>query len=329
MERLPKPLSSAHVRQDEVEQGRDLLKPKTHPTRDEPATRPALIAEAQALAMVSGLSWPGVHYFCTTRVGGGSANAWSSLNLGLHTGDDPDQVAVNRQTLCAQLPAEPVWLRQVHGSDVFDADRGVVIDARGDKHDGIAPSSAQPGLGGARAARLAEGCLPTAVSPQADAAITLQPDRVLAIMTADCLPVVMASEDGTALGVAHAGWRGLAQGVLENTLDALRKRRPGIKAWRAWVGPGITQAHFEVGDEVYQAFVAQDAASALYFVSKESGRKWLADLPSLARHKLARAGVGQIELSGECTYARSDLYYSYRRDGATGRLATVAWLAPR
>lgn len=324
MERLTTRQSAGAVCQDEVGRDGHPLEPKTaHHGDDGLVATPQAIDEMSGLATVSGLAWPGVNYFCTTRRGGGSGYAWASLNLGLHTGDDSDQVAFNRQTLCARLPGEPVWLRQVHGSDVFDADAGVVLVGRGDERNTCAPL-AQPGPGEASDARLAGSELPVA-----DAAITLQPEKVLAIMTADCLPVVMASADGTALGVAHAGWRGLALGVLENTLHSLRRRRPDVKAWRAWVGPGIGQAHFEVGDEVYQAFVEHDAASALYFVSKEGEGKWLADLPSLARHKLARAGVNHIELSGECTYARPDLYFSYRRDGVTGRLATVAWLTQR
>lgn len=265
--------------------------------------------QTQQFATVSGLSWPGVHYFCTTRAGGASTGAWSSLNLGLHAGDDAAQVVLNRQALRSRLPGDPAWLHQVHGADVLDADSGAVIGAgAGDAAVGSAPNrDGGPAV--------------------ADAAITTQPEKVLAIMTADCLPVVIASGDGSALGVAHAGWRGLAQGVLENTLAALRRRRPDAAAWRAWVGPGISQAHFEVGLDVYQAFVAQDAVTAMYFAGKEPGRKWLADLPSLARHRLVRAGIDHVELSGACTYASPDRYYSYRRDGVTGRLATVAWLA--
>lgn len=266
--------------------------------------------QTQQFATVSGLPWPGVHYFCTTRVGGTSAGAWSSLNLGLRAGDDAARVALNRQALRARLPGEPAWLRQVHGADVFDADSGVVIRAGADETAICLPSGREGDVAAA------------------DASITTQPQTVLAIMTADCLPVVIASADGLALGVAHAGWRGLAQGVLENTLAALRRRLPGAAAWRAWVGPGISQAHFEVGLDVYQAFVAHDATAAMYFADKEPGRKWLADLPSLARHRLVRAGIDHVELSGACTYACPEQYYSYRRDGVTGRLATVAWLAP-
>src|SRR5690606_29644447 len=150
-------------------------------------------------ATVSGHPWTGVNYFCTTRHGGVSAGAWASLNLGLHAGDEHDAVIRNRQRLRAMLPEDPVWLTQVHGTEVFDAD--AVLQGQ------------------------------AAEAPVADAAVTLQTNRVLAIMTADCLPVVLASTDGRALGVAHAGWRGLAGGVLENTLDALRQRLPGNMAW--------------------------------------------------------------------------------------------------
>ncbi len=249
------------------------------------------------LETVSGQPWPGVDYFCTTRQGGASTGEWASFNLGLHTGDDASHVAANRQVLRAALPGDPLWLQQVHGAQVCDADT--------------------------------VGCDTTAQPPIADAAITTQTGRVLAIMTADCLPVVIASGDGSALGVAHAGWRGLAAGVLENTLHALRRRVPESAQWRAWIGPAIGQAWFEVGEEVREAFVGQDASTAFFFVVRPGtgGRKWLADLPGLARWRLRQAGVGDIELSGQCTHDRPERYYSYRRDGVTGRMATLAWLS--
>lgn len=255
--------------------------------------------DTQRLVTVSGQAWPGVDYFCTTRQGGVSGGTWSALNLGLHTGDDAGHVAANRQRLSLAVPGDPLWLRQVHGADVYDADRA----AR--------PANAEP--------------------PVADASITVTPGRVLAIMTADCLPVVIASTDGRALGVAHAGWRGLAAGVLENTLDALRQRAGQACAWRAWIGPAISQSRFEVGEDVRDAFVSRDAQTALFFFEKPGGsqRKWMADLPALARWRLHRAGVDDVELSGQCTFDRTDLFYSYRRDGETGRLATLAWLLDR
>lgn len=249
------------------------------------------------LPTVSGLPWHGASYFCTTRQGGVSGEPWSSLNIGLHTGDDNAHVQANRRILRAGLPSEPLWLNQVHGAHVCDADQ----------FSGQAPDG-------------------TAVPPDADAAITTQSNRVLAIMTADCLPVVLASTDGKALGVAHAGWRGLAAGVLEHTVSALRNRMPDSTQWRAWVGPAIGQRHFEVGADVFAAFVHNDDESAVYFAEKVPGTKWLADLPSLARHRLRKAGVGNIELSGYCTYSEPDMFYSYRRNAHTGRLVTLAWL---
>ena len=247
------------------------------------------------LTTVSGLPWPGVDYFCTTRLGGASKGPWAGFNLGAHASDEPAHVAANRQLLRAALPCEPVWLQQVHAAGVFDADS------------------------------LAPGHVP-AQPPVADAAITTLPGRVLAIMTADCLPVVIACEQGAALGVAHAGWRGLAAGVLERTVQALRERASDTSGWRAWIGPAISQAHFEVGVDVYEAFLDQDAGAAEFFVRRPGTAKWHADLPGLARHRLYRAGVLEVELSGLCSFDRPDSFYSYRREAVTGRMATIAWL---
>ncbi|HUH39874.1 MAG TPA: peptidoglycan editing factor PgeF [Castellaniella sp.] len=247
---------------------------------------------AAPLAPVSGQAWPGVHYFCTTRMGGHSVAPWGGLNLGAHVGDAPDRVAANRALLQASLPAEPLWLQQVHGAEVYDAD-----------------GWQQPGT-----------------PPQADAAVTTRLGRPLAILTADCLPVVLADAHGSVLGVAHAGWRGLVAGVLENTLDCMRRRAPGAQAWRAWIGPAIGQAHFEVGPEVRDAFLAQDPAQAMYFAGCAQSDRYLADLAGIARHRLNRAGVVDIENSGHCTYRQCAYFYSYRREPRTGRQATVAWL---
>ncbi|MBB5216820.1 peptidoglycan editing factor PgeF [Parapusillimonas granuli] len=251
---------------------------------------------------VSGLAWEGVEYFCTQRGGGSSRGRWASFNLGLHAGDDEADVRSNRGLLRRALPSEPLWLKQVHGTEVLDADAFAQGAARG--------------------------------APVADAAVTATPGRVLAIMTADCLPVVLATAGGTALAAAHAGWRGLAGGILEKAVAALRAKA-GVAAAsaapriRAWVGPGISQAHFEVGPDVYEAFTAHDAAARMFFAEKIARRKWHADLPGLARHRLFLAGVDDIELSGQCTYERDDLYYSYRRDPHTGRMATLAWIRPQ
>lgn len=246
---------------------------------------------------VSGKQWPGVRYFCSTRQEGVSSGPWSSFNVGLHTDDNSAHVQANRRKLRSGLPGDPVWLTQVHGSTIYDADRLPDWPVDND-----------------------------ALAPTADAAITTHPGTVLAIMTADCLPVVLASADGRALGVAHAGWRGLADGVLERTLDALRARHRDATSWRAWIGPAIGPRYFEVGGDVFDAFVGHDARATAFFSETIPGTKWLADLPSLARHKLQLAGVDSIELSGYCTYSQSELFYSYRRDGQTGRLVTLAWL---
>lgn len=257
------------------------------------------------LSVVAGPDWPGIAYFCSTRIGGVSKEPWSSLNMGLHTGDDPDDVMQNRQRI---LPKDkPVfWLDQVHGTDVVDADayHSIRKAAAGD-----------------------------AVNPEemirADALVSATPGLVLAIMTADCLPVVLGSTDGKVVGVAHAGWRGLAAGVLENTLAALQRKHPEPAAqWRAWVGPGISAPCFEVGDDVRDAFVGVGTAVSGFFESTGKPGKWWADLSGLASHRLYSSGVVQVDVSAFCTYRRPDLFYSYRRDGVTGRMVTLAWLEP-
>jgi YfiH family protein len=251
------------------------------------------------LPTVTGPRWPGVRYFCTTRQGGVSAAPRDSLNLGLRAGDDPAAVSENRRRLRAMLPAEPLWLHQVHGNTVVDAD--------------ALPGQPQAGAPDSE--------------PKADAAVTVRTGCVLAIMAADCLPVVMTDEQGSVLGAAHAGWRGLAAGVLDNTLAALRQRRPDARAWRAWIGPGIGPDAFEVGRDVLDVFAGEGAAGRTLF-RPLPGRpgKWLADLPALAELRLRGLGVREIHRCGLCTVADPARFYSYRRDGATGRMAMVAWL---
>lgn len=232
---------------------------------------------------------PGVQAFCTTRHGGVGLAPYDSFNLGAHAGDDPAAVAENRARLRSALPDDPLWLRQVHGAVVWDADQ------------------AQPG-----------------VVPEADAAVSAQPGRVLAILTADCLPVVIAG--GGALGVAHAGWRGLAAGVLEATVAAVRARATPQAPLQAWIGPAIGPTAFQVGGDVYQAFTHVDATAAAAFRPDPSdASKWLADLPALAEARLRAAGVETVVASGVCTVSDPG-FFSYRRDGKTGRMATVAWL---
>lgn len=222
------------------------------------------------------------------RSGGVSEGVYASLNMGAHVGDDPAAVAENRRRLgsALQLSAEPLWLQQVHGCEVFDAD-------------GAAP--AQP--------------------PVADAAVSRRAGTVLAVMVADCLPVLFCREDGAAIGVAHAGWRGLLGGVLQATVAALGE--PG--RLQAWIGPGIRAAHFEVGDEVRDAFIGQDPGAAHGFAANSRGR-WQCDLAGLARRRLQELGIAQITDSGLCTHADAQRFYSHRRDGRTGRMVALLWL---
>jgi YfiH family protein len=230
----------------------------------------------------------GIRAGTTTRAGGVSEGARATLNLAAHVGDDPAAVAENRHRLATRLglPAPPCWLAQVHGTAVVDVDD--------------APEA-----------------------PVADAAVAFRAGRVLAVLTADCLPVVFASRDGCAIGIAHAGWRGLAAGVLERTIAALGVPPADLVAW---LGPAIGPAAFEVGAEVRAAFVGAAPGDAAAFVANARGR-WQADLPALARARLARAGLGAVTASGLCTQADPARFYSHRRDPAAGRQATLVWRA--
>ena len=226
----------------------------------------------------------------TRRAGGVSDGPYAGFNLARHVGDDPAAVAANRAILrnLASLPSEPLWLEQVHGT--------AVVEHRGD-----AP----------------------ALPPRADAAVAFEPGRVVVVMTADCLPVVFADRAGTRVGIAHAGWRGLAAGVLEATVEALRCHPAELIAW---LGPAIGQGAFEVGEDVRDAFADKDPAHVTAFVPNAGGR-FQADLNELARTTLARAGVRNVSVSGHCTSAEAEQFFSYRRDGGrTGRMATLAWL---
>ena len=234
--------------------------------------------------------WPlprGVRAAFTTRRGGVSAAPWDSLNLGTHVADQPAHVAANRARVREQLglSAEPAWLNQVHGVEVADLD------------------AAEPGV------------------VTADAAVTSGAGRACVIMVADCLPVLFASRDGRRIGAAHAGWRGLAAGVLEKTVAALGVA-PGELL--AWLGPSISREHFEVGGEVRDAFVAADAAAPAEFVPNPGGR-WQADLPGLARRRLTALGVTAVRGGSWCTFADRERFFSHRRDGKGGRMAALIW----
>jgi YfiH family protein len=242
--------------------------------------------------------WPTpatVRALSTLCTGGASGPPYASLNLGGHVGDDATAVEGNRRALrdAASLPAEPVWLEQVHGTCVRDLDSQVLAHLTG----------------------------------PADAAVTRQPGRVCAILTADCLPVLLAGDAGDRVGAAHAGWRGLAAGVIEATVSALGGP-PGELL--AWLGPAIGPRHFEVGAEVREEFLRRagagdSAADDAAFVPNARGR-YTADLYALARRRLRRLGVERIYGGGECTYTDHARYYSHRRDGRTGRQATLIWL---
>jgi len=246
--------------------------------------------------------WPapaGIRAAFTLRAGGGvSQPPFDACNIATHVGDDPHAVAENRARLRAslELPAEPFWLEQVHGNRVIDLD---TVDS-----DGRAASDS-PGA--------------------ADAVVTRAAGRVCAIQVADCMPVLFAAADGSAVGAAHAGWRGLAGGVLEATVRAM-ETPPGELL--AWLGPAVGQAHYEVGEEVRAAFMATDAGAAAAFTAGQQGR-WQCDLYALARRKLAALGVsGPCVFGGSwCTYADAGRFFSYRRDGRCGRMAALVWRA--
>lgn len=234
-------------------------------------------------------AWPvpaGVRALSTLRAGGYSAGAHAGLNLGDHVADDPAAVAANRQALAlaADLPAEPLWLRQVHGVRVIGAEEW------------------RPGV-------------------EADACFTRDAVRVCAVLTADCLPVLLCDAAGEAVAAVHAGWRGLLHGVIEATVARME-----IPAGRliAWIGPAIGPAAFEVGEEVRAAFLAREREARAHFAPSPRGR-WLADLVALARLRLQACGVADIHGGQWCTASDPARFYSYRREGVTGRMATLIW----
>lgn len=234
--------------------------------------------------------WPApanVQACSTTRAGGISVAPWDSLNLGAHVGDKPEAVAANRQRLVelASLPTMPVWLDQVHGTDVVR----------------LTDAFDRP--------------------PQADAVWSNHAAMPCAVMTADCLPVLFCSYDGTEVAAAHAGWRGLCAGVLENTLAQFNAPAAQI---HIWLGPAIGPQHFEVGAEVRAAFMAHDAEAATAFVP--AGEKYLADIWQLARQRLTACGVTSISGGTRCTVSEPEHFFSWRRDGSTGRMASLVWL---
>lgn len=234
--------------------------------------------------------WPAplnVQALFTTRLGGVSQGVYSSLNLGDHVSDDPAAVQQNRALLQDVLPARPVWLKQVHGTRLLWVD--------------------QP-----------------AVDSAADAALAKSDGVVCVVMVADCLPVLLCDEAGTVVGVVHAGWRGLVGGIIEQSVSAMRTQCHGEIL--AWLGPAIGPKHFEVGAEVREAFLQHDAQSAQAFVAAENPDKWYANLFDLARQRLLQVGVRNVYGGDVCTYSDPTRFFSYRRDGQTGRMAALIWL---
>jgi YfiH family protein len=226
---------------------------------------------------------PHVKSLMTTRESGVSGAPWASFNLGDHVGDDAVRVAANRARLRQQLPSEPGWLKQIHSATVVETGADV---------------------------------------PEADASFTRETGTVSVVLTADCLPVLFCDRAGSVVAAAHAGWRGLAGGVLEATVTAMKVPAGEILVW---MGAAIGPQAFEVGDEVQQAFVAQHPEAAAAFIRHAPG-KWLADIYMLARIRLNGIGVRAVHGGGRCTFTESDSFFSYRRDGVTGRMASLIWL---
>lgn len=236
---------------------------------------------------------PGVRALTTLRFGlGVSLPPFDRFNLGNRCGDAAEAVAENRRQLEAalQLPSPPRWLRQVHGIEV------VRFGGQAD-----------------------------AVEPDADAAVTSAPGTVLAILTADCLPVVLAADDGSEIAAAHAGWRGLCAGVLEATVASMRTPPQRL---RAWLGPEAGPQAYEIGEEVFAAFTARDGRAHLAFLPTRPGH-WKVDLSMLARQRLLDAGVTAVHGGEHCTISAPQQFFSHRRDGRSGRIATLAWMQPR
>lgn len=239
--------------------------------------------------------WPvprRVRAFVTTRVlpsgPDGSKPPYQAFNLADHVGDDPEQVRRNRELLAqhVQLPAEPCWLRQVHGNTVIEA-------------------------------------APAAAPAEADAAWTAKANTVCAVLTADCLPLLLCDREGTAVAAVHAGWRGLHNGVIGNTVNTLPVAPQRLLAW---LGPAIGPRAYEVDKKVYEQFMDLNSAYGVAFTPSDPGH-WYFDLYRIARMQLEACGVEEIYGGDRCTYRESNLFYSYRRDGETGRMASLIWLA--
>jgi hypothetical protein len=243
-------------------------------------------------------SSPKVHCLISSRLGGVSQEPYDSLNLGSHVGDIPEHVVKNRSLIRLHIPSDPIWLQQIHSTLVSTP---------------------------AQRNKLGSGPI------IADAAITDIPNQVLAILTADCLPVLFASKDGSIIGAAHAGWKGLCAGILENTVSEMLHARPQLKSsdLLAYMGPAIGPNSYEVGEDVYTHFASSSVGikkGDFQEIPDKKG-KYLANLYSLAKNRLNALGLNQIEGGQLCTFQEPKLFYSYRRDGVTGRFASLIWIA--
>ena len=246
-------------------------------------------------------SWPAtnhVHSLISTRLGGVSQAPYDFLNLGDHVGDSPESVARNRDLLRLHLPSDPIWLHQIHSTIVSIPDQRMNMIG-------------QPIV--------------------ADAIITITPNEVLTIMTADCLPVLFAANDGSIIGAAHAGWKGLCAGILENTVSAILSCRSHLKSsdLYAYMGPAIGPKSYEVGEDVYRAFQASSIGiekGDFQAIPNRKG-KYLANLYSIATNRLLALGLKQVDGGQMCTFSDPEHFYSYRRNGVTGRFASMIWIA--
>ncbi len=230
-----------------------------------------------------------VHAWTTTRMGGVSSGVYSGFNLALHVNDDPDNVASNRAYLASELalPAEPGWLQQVHGSDIVRIDQA-------------------PG------------------NYTADGSMTGTQGPFCVVMTADCLPVLLCNRSGTAVAALHAGWRGLAAGILEKGVEMM----PKDDAVLAWMGPAIGPDRFEVGEEVIEQLEARDDSTSDWYRPADGAGKYFVDIYQLARYRLIQSGVEEVSGGGLCTFTDDRYFFSYRRQGQCGRMASLVWLGP-
>jgi YfiH family protein len=248
-----------------------------------------------------------IRAFSTTRQGGSSLSPWASLNLATHVGDTPQCVDENRARLCqaADLPSSIQWLNQTHGTTVH----------------ALRSYSPQP--------------------VTADAIWTDQPEQVCAVLTADCLPILMAREDGKCVSAIHAGWRGLAEGIIEKSLQAIGALSCP-EQWHAWIGPAISVRAFEVGQDVYDIFCQNHPHLHPFFHPPQNcqrlnspssqcsnpSSKWMADLPAIATELFRQKQITRVWHSNLCTWEDNDQFFSYRREGTTGRIASLIWIAP-